>query len=488
MTPAPQTNPEQFSAILQAVARGWCAPENAHKVMDPALAQAIAREVSALTAAPREADAEVISYQNGDESGGYATYIKPLRDLPSGTKLYATAPLPREGGEECSICPGDMLHDGPCDYAAPVAAGEWVTVPRVPTAKMLGHAWDECALGGEEDYRDFWRAMLSAAPSPPVAGDMRVAELIAAVTDLSRFCAASEWGDRSTIDTVERLWKRVDAALESLAAPAPVAERSLPTERRVQAVETLLALGYQWGGKAWAAPVAEDKTLPGWCPACHGSGEAVKLVSHEGETGLGACDTCDGTGDGAAHPAAPPAPVNFRGEKWSEARTQLVNVLKAQKSWLTGYAEAYVDEFADMSAAPAARPSGDAEPIGYVAPSTLEKLRTMSDAGELTTIITKAKRGRIAIYAGPYFANKGDSEAQFIADGENLDCQACGGSGHVGDIPGARPSGEVTEETVERFRAKLWSTWGAGRQTTDWPSREELRAALLAALRPEGVE
>jgi hypothetical protein len=38
--------------ILQAVARGWCAPENAHKEMDAALAEAIAREVSAALAAP----------------------------------------------------------------------------------------------------------------------------------------------------------------------------------------------------------------------------------------------------------------------------------------------------------------------------------------------------------------------------------------------------------------------------------------------------
>ncbi len=31
--------------VTQAVARGWCAPENAHKIMDPELAMAIVREV-----------------------------------------------------------------------------------------------------------------------------------------------------------------------------------------------------------------------------------------------------------------------------------------------------------------------------------------------------------------------------------------------------------------------------------------------------------
>ena len=34
----------------------------------------------------------------------------------------------------------------------------------------------------------------------------------------------------------------------------------------------------------------------------------------------------------------------------------------------------------------------------------------------------------------PFFANNGDSEANFIADGERLDCPKCGGSGHVGDV------------------------------------------------------
>ena len=32
-----------------------------------------------------------------------------------------------------------------------------------------------------------------------------------------------------------------------------------------------------------------------------------------------------------------------------------------------------------------------------------------------------------------FFANKGDSEANFIADGD-LSCPHCGGSGHAGDV------------------------------------------------------
>ncbi len=36
---------------------------------------------------------------------------------------------------------------------------------------------------------------------------------------------------------------------------------------------------------------------------------------------------------------------------------------------------------------------------------------------------------------GATFPNDGNSEAQFVADGERLNCPACGGSGHVEDSP-----------------------------------------------------
>lgn len=42
----------------------------------------------------------------------------------------------------------------------------------------------------------------------------------------------------------------------------------------------------------------------------------------------------------------------------------------------------------------------------------------------------------------------------------------------------------ITDDMVERFRKSLWSTWGDGRMTTDWPSRAQLRKALEAALQP----
>jgi hypothetical protein len=40
----------------------------------------------------------------------------------------------------------------------------------------------------------------------------------------------------------------------------------------------------------------------------------------------------------------------------------------------------------------------------------------------------------------------------------------------------------VDDAMIERLRESLWSTWGRGRQTTDWPSRVDLREALVAAL------
>lgn len=41
------------------------------------------------------------------------------------------------------------------------------------------------------------------------------------------------------------------------------------------------------------------------------------------------------------------------------------------------------------------------------------------------------------------FVNQGDSEANFIADGEHLNCPACGGSGHVDDAQPQQPAEAV---------------------------------------------
>lgn len=67
---------------------------------------------------------------------------------------------------------------------------------------------------------------------------------------------------------------------------------------------------------------------------------------------------------------------------------------------------------------------------------------------------------------GPRFTNTGDSEAQFIADGERLNCPTCGGSGHVEDALSA-PSEQVaahgvgvaipaTAEQIEQFVAQVF--------------------------------
>lgn len=50
--------------------------------------------------------------------------------------------------------------------------------------------------------------------------------------------------------------------------------------------------------------------------------------------------------------------------------------------------------------------------------------------------------------------------------------------------PEVERASEVTPDMVERLRRSLWSTWGADRQTTDWPSDEQLRTALEAAIAP----
>ena len=54
--PQPPSAPVEVDGLRGAVARGWCAPENAHKVMDPELAEAIVREVAALAQQPATCD------------------------------------------------------------------------------------------------------------------------------------------------------------------------------------------------------------------------------------------------------------------------------------------------------------------------------------------------------------------------------------------------------------------------------------------------
>ena len=58
-------------------------------------------------------------------------------------------------------------------------------------------------------------------------------------------------------------------------------------------------------------------------------------------------------------------------------------------------------------------------------------------------------RAREAIArAARVFVNAGDSEAQFIADSRDLNCPACGGSGHVDDSAPAG-SGEVADDVMK---------------------------------------
>lgn len=42
-----------------------------------------------------------------------------------------------------------------------------------------------------------------------------------------------------------------------------------------------------------------------------------------------------------------------------------------------------------------------------------------------------------------FFVNRGDSENNFVADGEHLNCPACGGSGHVDDVQPQQPAEAV---------------------------------------------
>lgn len=64
---------------------------------------------------------------------------------------------------------------------------------------------------------------------------------------------------------------------------------------------------------------------------------------------------------------------------------------------------------------------------------------------------------------GATFPNDGNSEAQFIADGERLNCPACGGSGHVEDSP----KGGSEARDAARYR---WLRDLSGNAPDDTPS------------------
>lgn len=238
-----------IDALAQEIRR----VDGSHRLGAGQLAEALAPYLSALTAAPREPYGHHFRDMEGRQhfhTGANPPSFAQTHIVP----LFAAAPLPREGGEYVYRDKTGAAADQRSHYPfpaewldrwelvpAPVAAGEWVTVPRVPTAKMLSHAWDECALGGKEDYRDFWRAMLSAAPSPPVAGECPESEtfaaryryalaLIEAAADDPDGMSGVAYSAQVPLDLIEGKSEAEIAAFlcenahPSLAAPAPVAE------------------------------------------------------------------------------------------------------------------------------------------------------------------------------------------------------------------------------------------------------------------------
>jgi hypothetical protein len=116
---------------------------------------------------------------------------------------------------------------------------------------------------------------------------------------------------------------------------------------------------------------------------------------------------------GTAEPAAPASGdgLNFRGETFAEARQQLVNVLKAQKSWLTGYAEVYVDEFAAL-----ASPTG----VDAAMASIGALIRTQDNRCTASPIfIVQQRRGKHWDFVTACFTEQGCKD-YLARDGHNL--------------------------------------------------------------------
>lgn len=71
---------------------------------------------------------------------------------------------------------------------------DYKLVPVVPTKEMLQNAWDECLVGGTSDYREFWDAMLDAAP--------KAVEKVSEICDMSSPVAYAVFEENGNI----RIW------------------------------------------------------------------------------------------------------------------------------------------------------------------------------------------------------------------------------------------------------------------------------------------
>lgn len=131
--------------ILGAVARGWCAPENASKVMDEKLAFAIAREVQALATT---------------RPGAALTAL----DLPKLTNIIQNAYV-GESGEHLDAGPADAI-------ARAILAASGGAEPVVPVkGAFLNNQGGVtlCKSGWERESHGF-ASMLFAAPAAPNQG------------------------------------------------------------------------------------------------------------------------------------------------------------------------------------------------------------------------------------------------------------------------------------------------------------------------------
>lgn len=88
------------------------------------------------------------------------------------------------------------------------------------------------------------------------------------------------------------------------------------------------------------------------------------------------------------------------------------------------------------------------------------------------------------------FISNGDSEAQFIADAERLNCPACGGSGHVDDVKSAEAQAAATisplldlAERAVPFLRDEGSKWDDDGSNEPLELAREIEAALSAAWR-----
>lgn len=372
--------------------------------------------------------------------------------------------------------------------SAPQPEGEWVLVPREPSAGMWDSAENamieaECAYNeGNQDARSdahsfptmrIWqavvgyRAMVAAAPQPP-------ARMVGCEGDDGLIRTHPE---AETCDVCAPKPEPAEAqevmCLECGQPTMPMGQVcyacSHPAEKPAEAQA-------QGGGEvvAWRVPVLQSP-FGEWLD--HGVRDGLVLVMHRGTHGWKAA------GQGRALLAHQIYVKNV--EPLCATSREVAVVGLSGGGWRTVWARS--DDDVTHPAPPSAPVGAAGDAVEKVVTDMRKQAAELEGSGgceDAWAHHQKKFADRLdALAQQPAaFRNNGNSEAEFIAD-DAIACTACGGSGHRDDQQPAAVDSEMVTRAVNAYDEATGEGW-------QMPCLQGMRAALTAALsqRPAAVD